>query len=109
MREDSVLALQMFSLRLQTFLGSTYINDFTIYNRNFRVVAQADTNFRNDISALGKYYVRNRQGNMVPAECNLISYKVNERRRPPLPLSTFTGQRNSMESAKPGYSSGQVN
>jgi len=30
---------------LQTYLGSKYINDFTIYGRNFRVVAQADTAF----------------------------------------------------------------
>ena len=28
---------------IQTFLGSRYVNDFSIYGRNFHVVAQADT------------------------------------------------------------------
>ena len=43
---------------LQTFLGSRYINDFSLYSRNFRVVAQADTLFRNSIEQLGNYFVR---------------------------------------------------
>src|SRR6185295_4121831 len=40
---------------MQTFLGSRYINDFTIYGRNFRVVAQADTAFRAGIGNLNQY------------------------------------------------------
>ncbi len=48
---------------LGTFLGGFYINDFTLYNRNFRVVAQADTAYRKNISVLNNYYVRNNQGN----------------------------------------------
>ncbi len=51
---------------LSTFLGSAYINDFTIYNRNFRVVAQADTSWRDHVNKLDEYYVRNIQGQMVP-------------------------------------------
>ena len=62
---------------IQTFLGSSYINDFTIYNRNFRVIAQADTLYRTDISDMDKYYVRNQQGNMLPLS-SVMSYKVNE-------------------------------
>ena len=62
---------------LQTFLGSQYINDFTLYNRTFRVVAQADTIYRDNIRSLGKYYVQNLRGGMVPLSA-LISYKVNE-------------------------------
>ncbi len=34
---------------IQTFLGSRYVNDFSIYGRNFHVVAQADTSYRGDI------------------------------------------------------------
>ena len=30
---------------IQTYLGSPYVNDFTIYNRNFHVLVQADTLF----------------------------------------------------------------
>jgi len=62
---------------IQTYLGSTYINDFTIYNRNFRVIAQADTLYRNDIVDVDKYYVRNYRGTMLPLS-SVMSYKVNE-------------------------------
>ncbi len=31
---------------VQTYLGSSYVNDFTLYGRTFRVVAQADTAYR---------------------------------------------------------------
>jgi hydrophobic/amphiphilic exporter-1 (mainly G- bacteria), HAE1 family len=91
---------------LQTFLGSAYINDFTLYNRNFRVVAQADTFYRNDLSELGKYYVRNSQGNMVPLS-TLISSKVNESAALLTHFNLYrTAEFNG--DAKPGYSSGQA-
>ena len=51
---------------LSTLLGSSYVNDFNVYGRNFRVMAQADTGYRKDIDDLSKFYVRNSQGNMVP-------------------------------------------
>ncbi len=51
---------------LQTYLGSRYVNDFTIYNRNFHVVAQADTAFRASIKDLSEYYVKNSAGTLVP-------------------------------------------
>lgn len=59
---------------IQAFMGSMYINDFTIYNRTFHVVVQADTAFRNVISDLNKYYVRNLAGQMLPLG-TLVSYK----------------------------------
>ena len=58
-------------------LASTYVNDFTIYNRSYHVIVQADTLFRNDIAAMDKYYVRNYQGIMLPLG-SVMSYKVNE-------------------------------
>ena len=51
---------------LRTYLGSAYLNDFTRYGRNFRVVAQADSMYRTDIANVGQYYVRNAAGQMVP-------------------------------------------
>ncbi|HTK20071.1 MAG TPA: efflux RND transporter permease subunit, partial [Mucilaginibacter sp.] len=62
---------------LQTYMGSYFVNDFTIYGRNFHVVAQADTNYRTDISDLGQYFVRNQNGQMVPLS-TVTSYKVIE-------------------------------
>ncbi len=62
---------------IQTYLGSSYVNDLTIYGRNFHVVAQADTNYRGDINNLNTYYVRNSEGTMVPLSA-VISYKITE-------------------------------
>jgi HAE1 family hydrophobic/amphiphilic exporter-1 len=59
---------------IQAFMGSLYVNDFTAYNRTFHVVVQADTAFRNVISDMNKYYVRNQDSAMVPLG-TLISYK----------------------------------
>jgi len=51
---------------LQTYLGGLYVNDFTRFSRAFRVVLQADTMYRTSINDLGKYYVQNAAGEMVP-------------------------------------------
>ncbi len=91
---------------IHTFLGSTYVNDFTIYNREFHVIVQADTLFRNDIVDLDKYYVRNYQGNMMPLN-SVMSYKVSENAS----LLTHYNLYRMAEivgNAKPGYSSGQA-
>ncbi|MBE7173848.1 MAG: multidrug efflux RND transporter permease subunit [Williamsia sp.] len=91
---------------MQTYLGSRYINDFTTYGRNFRVVAQADTLYRNDIKNLQQYYVRNQDGAMVPLGI-LVSYKVTE--NAPL-ISHYNLFRTAEVNGSPGagYSSGQA-
>ncbi|MES2371231.1 MAG: multidrug efflux RND transporter permease subunit [Bacteroidota bacterium] len=91
---------------LQTYLGSKYINDFTIYGRNFRVVAQADTLFRADIKNLEQYYVRNQSGTLLPLS-TVISYQTIES----APLITHYNLFRTAEingSPKEGYSSGQA-
>jgi len=91
---------------LQVYIGSVYINDFTIYGRNFRVMAQADTAYRDNISAIDKYYVRNNQGEMLPMS-TFVSYKIIE--SSPL-ISHFNLYRSTEfdgDAAK-GYSSGQA-
>ena len=91
---------------LQTYLGSRYINDFSLYGRNFRVVAQADTMFRNNIKELGNYYVRNNSGEMLPLS-TLISYRITEN----APLISHYNLYRSAEfngNAAEGYSSGQA-
>jgi HAE1 family hydrophobic/amphiphilic exporter-1 len=62
---------------IQAYMGSLYINDFTVYNRTFHVVVQADTVFRTMISDMDKYYVRNQAGQMLPLG-TLISYQPTE-------------------------------
>lgn len=91
---------------LQTFLGSSYVNDFSIYGRNYRVVAQADEAFRGDIKGLAKFYVRNSSGAMVPLSA-ITTYSVIE--NAPV-ISHFNIFRNAEINggAAPGYSSGQA-
>ena len=62
---------------MQMYMGSTYINQLTIYGRNFYVVAQADTGFRSDIRNIDHYYVKNVTGEMIPLS-TVVSYKVTE-------------------------------
>ncbi|MEO7212532.1 multidrug efflux RND transporter permease subunit [Mucilaginibacter sp.] len=91
---------------LQTYMGSAYVNDFTIYGRNFRVVTQADTNYRTNIQNIGQYFVRNSSGSMVPLS-TLTSYKLIEN----APLISHYNLFRSAEingATKPGYSSGDA-
>ncbi len=91
---------------MSTLLGSSYVNDFNLYGRNFRVVAQADSSYRSSISELNKYYVRNSKGEMISLG-SLVSTKVTES---PSLISHYNIYR-SVEingSPKPGVSSGQA-
>jgi HAE1 family hydrophobic/amphiphilic exporter-1 len=91
---------------MQTFLGSRYVNDFTIYNRNFHVVAQADTAYRADIQDLSQYYVKNAAGQLIPLS-TLTSIRVTEN----APLISHYNLFRSAEingTAAAGYSSGQA-
>jgi multidrug efflux pump subunit AcrB len=51
---------------LQTYLGSTYVNDFNLLGRVFRVTAQADAAYRLDPKDVLKIRVRASSGETVP-------------------------------------------
>lgn len=51
---------------MQTYLGSSYVNDFTRFGRTFQVVAQADAPFRSTVEDIANLRTRNTQGAMVP-------------------------------------------
>ena len=51
---------------LATYLGSTYVNDFNMLGRTFRVTAQAEASARDDLSDVGRLQVRSASGQMVP-------------------------------------------
>jgi len=91
---------------LQTYMGSVYINDFTLYGRNFRVMAQADTIYRNKISAIDNYYVRNNLGNMIPLN-TFVSYKIIESSPLISHFNIYRATEFDGDAAK-GYSSGQA-
>ena len=51
---------------LGTYLGSTYVNDFNLLGRTFRVTAQAEPTARDDLADIGRLQVRSATGAMVP-------------------------------------------
>jgi multidrug efflux pump subunit AcrB len=51
---------------LGTYLGSTYVNDFNLLGRTFRVTAQAEPAARDDLADIGQLQVRSAGGEMVP-------------------------------------------
>ena len=90
---------------MQAYMGSLFVNNFTLYDRTYHVVVQADTTYRALISDLNKYYVRNQRGEMVPFS-TLVSYKATE--APPL-ITHFNIFRSAEVdgSTPPGYSTGE--
>ena len=91
---------------LQTYLGSTYINDFNLFGRTFKVIAQAEPEFRATAEDIGRLEVRNRSGQMLPIRTlatvrdtagpqTVTHYNL-------YPSTTITGN------AKLGFSSGQA-
>jgi hydrophobe/amphiphile efflux-1 (HAE1) family protein len=51
---------------LEVYLGSQYVNDFNFLGRTYRVTAQADGQFRQDLHAISELKTRNGAGEMVP-------------------------------------------
>src|SRR5207247_456246 len=53
---------------LQIYLGSAYVNDITLFNRNWQVNVQAAAGYRLRAADVGRLRVRNSAGAMVPLE-----------------------------------------
>jgi HAE1 family hydrophobic/amphiphilic exporter-1 len=64
--------LTQISAALETFMGSTYVNDFDFNNRSYRVYVQADQQYRRNAKDLRAFYVRSDSGSMVPLD-NLVT------------------------------------
>jgi HAE1 family hydrophobic/amphiphilic exporter-1 len=56
---------QVFST-LASYLGSSYVNQFTKFGRTFQVYTQAESQFRLNLRDIENLMVRNQQGDMVP-------------------------------------------
>jgi HAE1 family hydrophobic/amphiphilic exporter-1 len=94
------------STTLQTYMGSTYVNDFDFNNRSYRVYVQADKQFRVNPANITQYYVRSDSGAMVPLS-SLVTLKDTAG---PSVISHYNLFRSAEinGSAAPGYSSGQA-
>ena len=51
---------------LQTFMGGALVNYFTRFGRQWQVYVQAEGNYRTSAGNLGKFYVTNATGQLVP-------------------------------------------
>ncbi len=91
---------------LQSYLGSQYVNDFVLGQRQYRVYIQAEGEFRSNPQDINKLYVRSNNGELVPLG-NLVK------------LTEFTGPQtishynlfrsiNIQGNPAPGYSTGQA-
>ena len=51
---------------IQTFVGGLYVNDFNQFGHTWQVLLQAEQQFRDQPTDIGRFYVRTAQGDMVP-------------------------------------------
>ncbi|MBI9078740.1 MAG: multidrug efflux RND transporter permease subunit [Pseudodesulfovibrio sp.] len=91
---------------LQTYLGGYYINDFNKYGRTYRVMAQAESQYRTRLEDLSKFYMRSLDGDMVP----LNTLSSASRIMGPEYIQRYNIFRTVEVNAAtpPGYSSGQT-
>ncbi len=91
---------------LQTFLGSQYVNDFTLDRRNYRVYVQADQQFRSRPEDISQLYVRSGDGQMVQLS-NLVTVTPTTSAQTITHYNLFRSI-SVQGAAAPGVSSGQA-
>jgi len=91
---------------LQIYLGSSYVNDFNLFGRTFRVQAQADSKYRLEPKDVLQLRVRNASGDTVPLGSFTTVRDISGPYRVPryniYPAAELDGN------AAPGYSQGQA-
>jgi hydrophobe/amphiphile efflux-1 (HAE1) family protein len=60
------VTVQTINSAIETYFGSTYVNDLNVIGRTYHVTAQADLPFRATAEQLNRVKVRNVRGDMVP-------------------------------------------
>jgi HAE1 family hydrophobic/amphiphilic exporter-1 len=91
---------------LQTFMGSYFVNYFNRFGRQWQVFVQAEGNYRTNAEQVGQFFVKNKDGAMVP-----LSAVTNSK---PISGPEFTMRYNLYRSAQinatpaSGYSSAQA-
>ena len=91
---------------MQIYLGSLYVNDFNKFGRTFRVVVQADSEFRSHPEDIAQLKTRNASGEMVPLGALM---KVSQSYGPDRAMR-YNNYRTAELNGAPamGYSSGQA-
>ncbi len=91
---------------LQTYLGSTFVNDFNLFGHTFQVLAQADAPFRDDEAGLTELKTRSHTGAMVPLGSMVTLRHITGPYRV-LRYNLFPGAEIQGDAA-PGHSTGQA-
>jgi len=91
---------------LQAYLSGLYVNDFVRFGRVFKVFLQAEPEFTSQPDDIGRFYVRNNDGEMIPLSTLVKISKVSG----PNFVSRFNlyNAAEIMGASAPGYSSGQA-
>ncbi len=91
---------------LGAMFGVRYLNDFTLYGRNYKVILQADAEYRAHPEDVSEIYFRNNAGQMVPAN-TMVMQKTGVGCQT---VEHFNGFRAAkvMGMPNPAYSSGQA-
>ncbi len=91
---------------LQIYVGSSYVNDFNLFGRTYRVTAQAESGYRIDPKDVLNIRVRNSRGETVPLASFTTVQDISGPYRVPrynlYPAAELDG------AAAPGYSLGQA-
>lgn len=88
------------------FLGGAYVNDFNRFGRLYKTYIQAENEYRMDETKLNQFFVKNRDGNMVPLS-TLASIKNIEGPEFTMRFNLFRATELTGSPA-PGYSSAQA-
>ena len=91
---------------LQTFLGSLYVNDFNRFGRTWRVLMQAEPEFRTKPDDVNQFFVRTTNGDMVPLS-TLVSVRPESGPEVVYRYDRFRAAQITGSNA-PGYSSGEA-
>ena len=91
---------------LQVFIGSAYVNDFNLFGRTFRVMAEADGAFRGDERDVLSIRVRNASGDTVPLGSFTTVRSISGPYR--VPRYNLYRAAELDGAAAPGYSQGQA-
>ena len=91
---------------LNTYLGSSYVNDFNYLGRTYQVYAQADSQFRKTTRDIANMKTRNSRGEMVPLGSVVTFKNITGAYR--VPRNNLYPAGEVQGTAAPGFSSGQA-
>ncbi len=90
---------------LSIYMGSSYVNDFNLLGRTFRVTAQADNPFRLSVRDVQNLKTRNSNGDMVPLGSVATFHDTTDAYR--VPRYNLYPAAELQAAMKPGFSTGQ--